>query len=245
MDGFGLFVTTPAARYYDAAAGFVARRLRSAGLMSLYARRVLFACLLLLGVPGALSAQTDGTFALGLDASSRIATNEGTTGRSGVGLFWRFGHGSNGWGWRYGLSWYNTDLREPIGDGAPAEFGTLRVRPILVGYGYGHRFGRVALNARVMGGYAFNSFKLLPTFDDAYRTRLGATTVTTDASNSLVLRPDISTWIDLGRKIGLNASVGYMVARPSVTVSSSLGSDRRQINADVLTLRIGAVYSIF
>lgn len=96
-----------------------------------------------------------------------------------------------------------------------------------------------------MGGYAINSFELLPTFDDRYRASLNASTISADASNTLVLKPDVSAWVDLSRKVGLNISLGYMVARPDVTVSSSLGRDTRQIKADVLMFRVGAVYSIF
>ena len=96
-----------------------------------------------------------------------------------------------------------------------------------------------------MGGYAINSFHLGPDFNTLYRQNLGAQGVRTDVSNSFVVKPEISTWTDISRKIGLNVSVGYMVARPDVTVSSSLGNDRRRINADAFMLKVGAVYSVF
>jgi len=35
------------------------------------------------------------------------------------------------------------------------------------------------------------------------------------------------------------------VSRPGVTVSSSLGRDHRHINADMLMLKVGVVYSVF
>jgi len=203
------------------------------------------AFILLIGTAAPSWAQSEGRLAIGLGVSAKVAADDGTIGHSAVGLLWRIGHGGDGWGWRYGLSWYSTDLEQPVGDVAPTEFGTLRVRPVLAGYGYARRIGPVLVTGRVMGGYAFNSFKLLPTFDDAYRRQLGATTVTADASNGLVVKPELSAWIDLGRKIGLHASAGYMVSRPDVTVSSSLGRDHRHINADMLTLKVGAVYSIF
>ena len=213
--------------------------------MPLYARRVLFACLVLLWMSGAASAQTAGTFALGLDVGTKVATHDGATGHPNVGVLWRFGHGRDGWGWEYGLSWYSAELEQPIADIAPTGFGELHVRPILGGYGYSRRAGRHSVSAKLLGGYAFNSFELHPSFDDTYRQRLGATSVTTDASNGFVLKPELSAWVDLGRKIGLRASAAYMVSRPGVTVTSSLGRDHRHINADVLMLKIGAVYSIF
>ena len=38
---------------------------------------------------------------------------------------------------------------------------------------------------------------------------------------------------------------GYMVARPHVTVNSSLGADRRTIRADQFIVKLGMAYSIF
>jgi len=222
----------------------VAYRLRSPLSVMRCARRVLVGCFVLVASASPSWAQTEGTFALGLDVGNRTAPSDGTEGHGGLGLLWRIGKGRDGWGWRYGLSWYATDVMQPI-TGAPTEFGTLRVRPILAGYGYARRIGPALVTGRVMGGYAFNSFTLLPTFDDAYRRQLGATTVTADASNGLVVKPELSAWIDLGRKIGLHASAGYIVSRPGVTVSSSLGRDHRHINADMLMLKVGVVYSVF
>ncbi len=213
--------------------------------MSRPARLLVGAFILLIGTAAPSRAQTEGLLALGLDVGPTVAADDGTIGQSAVGLLWRVGHGRDGWGWRYGLSWYSTELEQPVGDVAPTEFGTLHVRPILAGYGYARRVGPALITAQLLGGYAFNSFTLRPTFDDTYRHRLGASTVTTDASNSFALMPELSSWLDVGRKIGLRVSVGYMVARPGVTVSSSLGRDHRHINADVLMLKIGAVYSVF
>ena len=50
---------------------------------------------------------------------------------------------------------------------------------------------------------------------------------------------------DVSKKIGLHGSVGYMVARPQVTVSSTLGDDKRRVRADMWQLKIGMAYSIF
>lgn len=207
-------------------------------------RTALLGCFLLVASAVPSLAQSEGRFALGLDVGTKIASSDGSSGHSGPGVLWRFGHGGEGWGWRYGLSWYVTDVSESIA-GSETEFGTVHVRPILAGYGYARRFGPALVTAKMLGGYAFNSFKLRPTFDDAYRQRLGATTITTDATNSLVVKPEVSAWIDLGRKIGIHASAGYMVSRPGVTVESSLGRDHRHLNADMLMLKVGAVYSIF
>jgi hypothetical protein len=78
-----------------------------------------------------------------------------------------------------------------------------------------------------------------------YRRVRGASTLTTDVSNTFVLKPEVSAWVDLTRKIGFNVSAGYTVARPEVTVLSSAGRDTRSIRADMFTLRVGAVYTVF
>ena len=52
-------------------------------------------------------------------------------------------------------------------------------------------------------------------------------------------------WYDLTKKVGLHGSVGYIVARPDVTVRSSLGEDRRGIRADQFMVKIGLAYSVF
>jgi hypothetical protein len=198
----------------------------------------------LAAAPAPLFAQSGGTFAAGATVSSKHGLDAGTLGHANIGLLWRFEHGHDGWGWHYGLGWYSTDLEQPIGSQL-AEFGELHVRPVLGGYGYSRRFGRTYVTGKIMGGYAFNSFELLPTFDDTYRRMLGAGTVTADVTNTFVVKPEISAWIDLSRKIGLNVSAAYSVARPRVEVSSTLGTDTRHIRADVMMFKVGAVYSIF
>ena len=72
-----------------------------------------------------------------------------------------------------------------------------------------------------------------------------AAAIDAEVSNTFAARPEASVWIDLGPKVGLNIAAGYMFARPEVTVTSSLGRDTRQINADMFQVRIGAVYSVF
>jgi hypothetical protein len=192
----------------------------------------------------AADAQTQNRVAVGLALSSRPTLQDESAGHTSVGFTWRIGHSKTGWAWQYGLGWYATDLEQPVA-AEPTAFGELKIRPFVGGYGYTRVLGRTAVTAKLMGGFAFNSFELHPTFDDQYRRLLGARTVSADVSNGFVLKPEVSGWIDLSRKMGLQLSLAYTVARPEVTLSSTLGSDTRHINADVFTLRVGAVYSIF
>lgn len=197
-----------------------------------------------LGAPHAASAQTGGKLALGADVSTRVSRNDDASGHVGVGLLWRFGHAKSGWGWHWGLNWYSTDLDRSIG-GAAIDLGELHVRPVMAGYGYTHLFGRTAITATALAGYAYSSMSLTPAATAAFRDRLGAQSVSVDAANTLVFKPEVSAWYDINRKFGLKVSGGYMVARPRVTVRSTLGEDRRTVRADMLMLKAGVVYSIF
>ena len=99
--------------------------------------------------------------------------------------------------------------------------------------------------AHALGGYAFNSISLAPTALDAYRTSLGAQWATADVSNTFVFKPEIGMWHNVNRKIGLNVNFGYMLARPSVTVTTAAGSETRTARADQFIIKGGIVYSIF
>jgi len=205
---------------------------------------VLTVCGLALG--SSAFAQSEGKVAVGVSVSSKIGVARDTDGHINFpGFVWRFGHGGEGWGFDYGLGWYAADLQRTLGTQS-TEFGELRVRPIVVGYGYSRRMAeRFRISGKLLGGYSFNSFKVHPAFGDAYQRVHDSSMLGIDVSNTFVLRPEVSTWIDVTRKIGINLSFGYTVARPEVTIRTSAGTDSRRIRADMFTLRFGAVYSIF
>lgn len=191
------------------------------------------------------SAQSTGKFALGGATSVRLPDDRDTLQtRKGVGLLWRFGHGHAGWGWHWGLNWYSAEIDAPIGN-QPTEFGELHIRPIMAGYGYTHEVGKAKITGKLIAGYALASVVLTPEAEAAYNNRLGARAVSTRASLTPTYKPELSMWYDVNRKIGINISTGYVVARPTVTVRSTLGSEERRIRADMFMFRIGAVYSIF
>jgi hypothetical protein len=45
--------------------------------------------------------------------------------------------------------------------------------------------------------------------------------------------------------IGIQTAVSYMMARPELVITSSLGENRRRVRADALRFKVGLVYSIF
>jgi hypothetical protein len=192
---------------------------------------------------GSAHAQSEGKLALGAQLSTRTALGPENGGNLGVSFLWRFGQSKTGWGWHYGLNWFGTDMRRTIG-GPNTEFGTLRVRPVMGGYGYTRVFGRTAVTGKLMGGYAFSSMKLSQEAMDAYQNRLGAQGITVKASNAFVVIPEVNVWYNVNKKIGIRVSSGYVFARPDVIVTSTAGVDRRRVKADNLTFKVGMVYSL-
>jgi hypothetical protein len=191
-----------------------------------------------------VSAQTEGKFAVGGEFTARMAGDREVRGHLKPGLLWRFGRGKPGWGFHWGLSWFSTDLDRSIG-GNNTEFGRLDVRPFMAGYGYTYKVGRVSATADVLVGYAIGSIEMAPIATDAYQNRLGARGLSVESSNTFAAKPEIGVWYDINRKIGLNVNAGYIIARPDVTVHSSLGDERRGIRADQFILKLGVACSIF
>ena len=204
------------------------------------------AALLTVAVAASAYAQTEEhKFALGGDFRVRVAPTDRARGANDFGLIWRFGRSRTGWGWAFGFNWFSTDVDQSIG-GLSTELGELAVRPFMAGYGYTHVINsRTSVEANLLGGYAVTSFHLLPSASDVYRDRLGVQSVGVTARNTFVAKPEIGVWFDVSRKVGVNVSAGYMFARPTLTVNSSLGSEVQHFQADMFMLRVGAVYKIF
>lgn len=190
-------------------------------------------------------AQTDSRLAVGMSVTARLASSSDASGSADVGFELRIGHERQGWSWQSSLfSWFDTGVHEPIA--APTvDLGQLRVRPIMAGYGYTWIRGRAAITADLVGGYTLNSFERDPAALAEYSQRLGATRVDSEATNAFAIKPEIQVWYDLNPRFGLKLNGGYLVARPSVVITSSLGEDVRPVRADTFLITIGLVYSLF
>ena len=190
-------------------------------------------------------AQSAGKVAVGGKVSVKGSSGEDSRGGTSLGLLWRFGRGKEGWGFRYGLSWYSAHLNTTIGDSRSQEFCELKLRPFMAGYGYARNLGRTRISGNVLAGFALTAFSLTSSADQAFRTDLAAVSVDADSSTPLVIKPEVTAWFDLNRKVGLNISAGYMIAHPNVTIVSPQGIQRRRVDADMFVLSVGAVYSVF
>jgi hypothetical protein len=190
-------------------------------------------------------AQTDSRLAVGMSVITRLASASDAGGSADVGLELRIGHEGQGWTWQHSfVNWFDTGVREAIAARA-VNLGQLRVRPIMAGVGYTWIRGRAAITADLVGGYTLNSFALDAVALTEYAQRLGATGIDSEATNAFAIKPEIQVWYDLNPRFGLKVNSGYLVARPSVVIRSSLGEDVRPVRADTFLMTFGLVYSLF
>ena len=186
-------------------------------------------------------------FAIGgefkIKTSDRSSQEDYARGQLGPGLLWRFGTSKGGWGFHWGLNWYAVKLERPIG-GQVTELGELHVRPLMAGYGYTRLIRRYSITTALLGGYAAGSIKISDPAVAAYRRTLGVPGAEANATNTLVLKPEIGVWYDVNKKVYINVNAGYMIARPDVIIETAAGADRRKARADQFVLKVGVVYSI-
>ena len=212
---------------------------------------VLGVCLLLLPITRAYAqdeSKLNNRFAMGgefkVKTSDRASQEDYARGQLGPGLLWRFGGAKPGWGFHWGLNWYAVKLERPIG-GSLTELGELHVRPIMAGYGYTKVIRRYSITADMLGGYAFGSIKISDPALTAYRRAFDVPSAEANATNTLVIKPEIGVWYDVTKKVYVNVNAGYMLARPDVAIVTAAGADTRTARADQFILKVGVVYSIF
>jgi hypothetical protein len=208
-------------------------------------------CLMLLpaaSVSAQDATQPENRFALGgefkVKTSDRASGEDYARGQLGPGLLWRFGTPKGGWGFHWGFNWYAVTLERPVANSV-IELGELHIRPVMAGYGYTYLIRRYSITADVLGGYAIGSMSISDPASAAYRRALGVSSVEANATNAIVLKPEIGVWYDITRKVYLNVNAGYMFARPDVEIVTSAGIDKRKARADQFILKVGLVYSIF
>ena len=201
--------------------------------------------IILLSICRDAGAQTDNRLAVGMSVTARAASSSDAGGSADVGFELRLGPAKSGWGWQNSFfGWFDTAVQEAVST-RTIPLGDLRIRPIMAGYGYTWVRGRAAITADLAGGYSLNSFTLDPAAVADYSQRLGATGIDSKATNCFVLKPEVQVWYDVNSRWGLKLEGGYLVARPSVVITSSLGEDDRPVRADTFLVTVGVVFSIF
>ena len=189
-------------------------------------------------------AQTDNFLAVGGQATVRDPSEARAHGTHDIGLMWRFGHGSNGWGWQWGLNWFSLDLGQRAGLDI-IDIGELRVKPVTIGYGYTYAIRGISVEGNLLGGYALTSLHLASTGADGLSAMTGTRVTAAAVDNTLVARPELIVWFDLTRRVGIAMNAGYMFARPVLTLTTPEGSQTRRVNADLFSIKLGFVYRLF
>jgi hypothetical protein len=197
------------------------------------------------GSAHAALAQTKQTWLnLGVGVTTFQSTKPGThSDNLGVGIAWRIGHGGGGWTKSIGFGWYETGLRTSVA-GLETRVGSIHVRPIMFGYGYTVQRGRAAVEMKTLGGYSFNTISVDNQLRQNYLNAFD-TWVSGNIHNSWVVEPEASLWYDLTSRVGVNVSLGYMLNRPIVVLTTGSGPTPQRWNADMVVMSFGVVYGIF
>ena len=190
-------------------------------------------------------AQERNRFALGVNYTQRLATDDRAHANGGIGITWRIGHSDEGWGWKYGLGWYAADVERSIG-GRDVPLGELKIRPIVGGYGYTHQISqRWFITGDLVGGFAFTSLNLTPEAAAAYGLESSDGEVDTGTRVIPLIRPELRAWYDFNEKWGVTFGVWYAIARPKITVFTPAGRETFRFHADTFSLSTGIVYRVF
>jgi hypothetical protein len=124
---------------------------------------------------------------------------------------------TNGWRYPVALGFFSEHLRGPSG----RDFALLRSRAIVAGIGYGWHFGKLSTGASMQAG--FSDYRLSPEGDVLDALELLGGTVTVDASNSWLLRPQIKAEYFLTRKVTVRVSGDYILSHPDIMVTTPAG----------------------
>jgi hypothetical protein len=115
--------------------------------------------------------------------------------------------------------------------GFPDGEGRLRMRTLMAGPAYSLERRRITASVALLAGYAFSKLEA-----GAPGQRL---------RGSHAFQPTVGVWYDLSEKLGVRASVGYLMARLPLTVDGPGGPRSTRVRADALVLRLGVAYAVF
>jgi hypothetical protein len=197
-------------------------------------------------------AQSNAHVAVGVEVSKRVFTDGDFHQNVKPGLLYRIRRHrqpNNGWRFRapeFGFNWFGADVKMPVG-GQDTDVGHLNIRPLLAGVAEALVLneGKDELSFSVLAGPAFSRFKVSSQARDAFRVRLGADPIAIEPKNTFVVRPGVSYWHDLSRRLGFHAAINYIVARPNVVVRTPSGETTSRWHADNLAFKAGIAVGVF
>lgn len=198
--------------------------------------------LLLCLFAGPAHAQLRGTFTVGVAVSSITPTAaELSTSPSVRPTIGRMP--SRGWGLSAALNWFEaevTDDRVRPGE----EFGTISVRPLMLGVGFTHLHGRIGFSPSFVAGPALNTVRVRDGLRDEIHTA-GSGFERHVGTITLAVRPGINVTYALSPRVGLGAFAGYLFNRPSVLLDTPGGEIRTRWSTDGFVASGGVVVAVF
>jgi hypothetical protein len=149
------------------------------------------------------------------NVSYRHPLDSDVTGGWGTGISVGLSPGrTNGWRYPFALTFFSQDLHSQNG----VEFASVRTRALVGGIGYGWHFGRLSTGVQVQTGYAWNHGSLNDDLEAAFGVPKG--TVSLDAGDSWLVRPEIKAEYFITPKITVRVSGDYVYLKPHIAVTT-------------------------
>ena len=183
-----------------------------------------------------------GRFLVGVNLTHGLTPEDYLGSRWSVSPFFRNTPRRVGWGPSFGLNWFRGDIDVPV-DGVRTTIGEVKVRPIMVGFGYTLDSGRARTTVSLVGGYAFTSARVTAVLPEG-------TTATVSIKDSWVVRPNVGVTVALTKRLALVGSIGYIYTNPTITIDvTRLGRTAASVSgayrADYVNITVGTAVSIF
>jgi hypothetical protein len=205
-------------------------------------KRAIFAFVVLVCVPAASLAQTEGKISVGASVSHMITTDEDLASVTGVGVVVRL-NPKRGWGPAGAFNWFRADIDDPTG--GSGDFARIRIRPLMAGIAYTVGPDKVLTSFSIVAGPSFNSFDFRDDFLDRVRAA-GLQEPSVDIETSFVVRPGVNVTWTVAPRVGIVGFGGYLFNRPGVVYRDPFGVEHRdEWKADAFVISVGAVYSLF
>jgi hypothetical protein len=133
-----------------------------------------------------------------------------------------------------GLDWFQADL---VSFGGGESLARVRIKPFMAGLGYTVASDRISLTPSLVAGYAFNSLTITDTGV--------ARGLPVEVANSFVWRAGASAWYDLGQRMAINASMGYVMTGLRLTVLDDTRLVEVDASGDTAIVHVGLAYKLF
>jgi len=194
-------------------------------------------CLCAALLPGTAAAQKNEHIGLGAGINLYRPSDHEAQRSQGLGIVYRWHTFHSGWGPTLTLDLHKTDFNQRLGS-IDAPVGILRMNTLLAGFGRTQNMGRLSTSASVTGGYALNHLSASAGAGAAFESA-GLTLNSMRVRNSPAARPEVSVWYDVAKRLGVEFSAAYFVARPELMMDTASGPLTSHLRANSLEMQVG------